>query len=264
MPESPTTSVIVPYFNARATLGAALESLYAQTVRATEILVVDDGSAIAPDDSTLARMQEHGSRLIRTENSGAAKARNHGVRMSRGDIVFFLDADDLWKPELIARVLGAFEREHPAAVGFRHQWMTEDGRLMAFQNRHFPVIDLKLVIWKNPFGICFACRRDVFLKYGGLDETQHLGEDSSFIFSMVAGGEKFIGLEDVLYLYRKTHGSLTHQTGRYLVSACHLYGKYFRKTPPRLWPHVALSFLRATLVTLLLPLREALITRQPA
>ena len=253
----------MPYFNARATLGAALESLYAQAVPATEILVVDDGSAVAPDDSTLARMREHGVRLLRTENSGAAKARNYGARMCRGDIVFFLDADDLWKPELIGRVLEAFARDNPAAVGFRHQWMTEDGRLMAFQNRHFPVINLKLVIWKNPFGICFACRREVFLKYGGLDETQHLGEDSSLIFSLVAAGEKFASLDDVLYLYRKTKGSLTHQTGRYLISACHLYGKYFRKSPPVLWPHVGVSFIRAILVTVLLPLREALIVRRP-
>jgi len=99
----PLVSVIIPALNAEATIGETLHSALAQTYRAIEIIVVDDGSS----DST-ARIvaalaaRDPRLRLIRTANGGISRARNTGIAASAGSFVAPLDADDLWHPEKIA------------------------------------------------------------------------------------------------------------------------------------------------------------------
>ena len=93
----PLVSVVVPAFNAAAYLGAALDSLRAQTVRELEIIVVDDGSS----DDTAAIAHRHASedprvRVISLEKPSGrpASARNAGIRAARGSYIALLDADD--------------------------------------------------------------------------------------------------------------------------------------------------------------------------
>lgn len=99
-------SVIIPAYNSSATIGRALDSVFAQTYSAFEVIVVDDGSrddlpgAIAPYASRL--------RLIHQENSGAAAARNAGVRAARGRYLAFLDADDFWHMRKLELQVAAF------------------------------------------------------------------------------------------------------------------------------------------------------------
>jgi len=96
-------SVIVPAYNAEATLAAALRSVLQQTVPPLEVLVVDDGS----DDGT-ARVAErfgHKVRLIRQRNGGPGSARNAGIRAARGAWIGLLDADDTWLPTKLERQL---------------------------------------------------------------------------------------------------------------------------------------------------------------
>jgi glycosyltransferase involved in cell wall biosynthesis len=94
-------SIIIPCHNAAAWLGATLESAVAQTYAHTEIIVVDDGSS---DNShqIAAQFIDRGVRVVAQSNCGAAAARNHGLRLATGDMVQFLDADDLLAPNKIA------------------------------------------------------------------------------------------------------------------------------------------------------------------
>ncbi len=89
-------SVIVPAYNAQATLAAALRSALQQSRPPLEVLVVDDGSA----DDTAAVAETFGSkvRLIRQQNGGPGSARNTGIRAARGTWIGLLDADDTWLP----------------------------------------------------------------------------------------------------------------------------------------------------------------------
>lgn len=88
----PTFSVIIPNYNNGATLARAIESVQAQTFRAHEIIVIDDGSS---DDSAavVARFGDQ-VRYIYQQNAGVAAARNHGVESASGEWLAFLDADD--------------------------------------------------------------------------------------------------------------------------------------------------------------------------
>ena len=87
-------SVIIPVHNGERYLGAAIESALKQTARPAEILVVDDGST----DRGAAIAASYGAmvRCLRQENQGQAAARNLGVGEAKGDLLAFLDADDLW------------------------------------------------------------------------------------------------------------------------------------------------------------------------
>jgi len=100
-------SVIMPAFNAEKTIAASLASLFAQTSRAFEVVVVDDGS----DDATgqlVERMAAEATvpvRLVRSSHGGRADARNHGIAEARGEYYAFVDADDTAEPTMIERML---------------------------------------------------------------------------------------------------------------------------------------------------------------
>src|ERR1044072_7097933 len=96
MTEQPLVSVIIPVYNGARFLLAALESVFAQTYRPFEVIVVDDGSA---DDSGRIAQSFSGVHYIRQANQGVAAARNTGIEAARGEFYAFLDQDDLWTPE---------------------------------------------------------------------------------------------------------------------------------------------------------------------
>jgi glycosyltransferase involved in cell wall biosynthesis len=90
----PLVSCVIPVYNGGRWLAETLDSVLAQTYRNCEILVVDDGST---DDSAevASRFAGSGDGLVRKANGGTASARNLGVARSRGELIAFLDADDL-------------------------------------------------------------------------------------------------------------------------------------------------------------------------
>jgi glycosyltransferase involved in cell wall biosynthesis len=95
-------NIIVPCYNAGPWLAETLESALAQTWPEKEIIVINDGSR---DDSLdiARRFEPRGVTVVDQPNRGASAARNHGLRLARGDFVQFLDADDLLAPEKIER-----------------------------------------------------------------------------------------------------------------------------------------------------------------
>jgi glycosyltransferase involved in cell wall biosynthesis len=109
---TPLISVVIPVFNSAHSINAALESVFAQTFRAFEVIVVDDGSE---DHAELTEaLADWADRIqyIRQANGGPARARNTGIARAKGDLVAFLDADDEWLPEKLAKQVEYFER-HP-------------------------------------------------------------------------------------------------------------------------------------------------------
>jgi glycosyltransferase involved in cell wall biosynthesis len=103
---NPLVSIIVPCYNAEAWVAETLASALAQTWAATEVIAVNDGSR----DGTLAVLRRHeGGRLrvIDQPNRGASAARNAGLRAAQGELVQFLDADDLLAPDKVAQQVAA-------------------------------------------------------------------------------------------------------------------------------------------------------------
>jgi glycosyltransferase involved in cell wall biosynthesis len=96
-----TVSIVIPTYNSAAFLGQALRSVFAQTYQDFEVIVVDDGST----DETEVQSKNFGDRVIsvRQEHRGPGAARNLGILHTQGEFVAFLDADDLWLPEKLAK-----------------------------------------------------------------------------------------------------------------------------------------------------------------
>lgn len=103
-------SVIIPAYKAAHTITRAVESVFAQTYPASEVIIVDDGS---PDDIS-EKLDPYDERvtLLQKENGGAASARNFGIDNATGDLIAFLDADDYWEPTKLQRHVALYEA-HP-------------------------------------------------------------------------------------------------------------------------------------------------------
>jgi glycosyltransferase involved in cell wall biosynthesis len=95
-------SVIIPLYNKAPYIQRALNSVLAQTLRDFELIVVDDGSTDIGGE-IVARCSDPRVRLIRQKNAGPGAARNRGLGEAQGELVAFLDADDEWLPEFLAR-----------------------------------------------------------------------------------------------------------------------------------------------------------------
>lgn len=127
LPPKPLVSVLIASWNYGRFVGAAIESALRQSYENLEVVVVDDGST---DDSCRV-VQGYADRdlrvrLIRKPNGGAASALNRAFAESHGEIVCFLDADDLWASDKLARIVAAF-RDHPDSGLATHPLEIIDG-----------------------------------------------------------------------------------------------------------------------------------------
>ena len=123
---SVSLSVVVPCFNAAAYLDAALRSVALQAVPDVEVIVIDDGST--DGSAEIARRHSPSVRLVQQENQGISASRNRGIELSRGEIVGFLDADDLLPPESLRSrfdVLASFP-EADGATGLVRQFISPE------------------------------------------------------------------------------------------------------------------------------------------
>jgi len=109
---TPGISVIIPSYNAAAYLPNAIDSALNQTVAPLEVIVVNDGST----DETAQVLERFRGRIvaINQENRGLSGARNRGIAAARGELIAFLDADDVWLPEKLEKQVACLG-EHPRA-----------------------------------------------------------------------------------------------------------------------------------------------------
>src|SRR4051812_3217208 len=111
-----TVSVVIATYNHGRYLREAIDSALAQTHPPLEVIVVDDGST----DDTAEILQTYGGRIraMRQANAGVAAARNAGLAAASGRYVGFLDSDDVWAPDKLARQLAVFDAQ--PALGLVH------------------------------------------------------------------------------------------------------------------------------------------------
>jgi len=201
-----TISVIIPAYNGESFLAEAVASVRAQSLAPDEIIIVDDGS----EDGTEVVIKSLGPdiRSIRQDNGGPAAARNRGLEMASGDLIAFIDADDLWldgKLKSQARrlrddatihlVLGATQRVrqsvNPLADGQGHN-LTPTGP-----------------VWMLLHLGAGLFRRAVFDTVGGFDEDLRQGEDVDWFMRARELGVEMGISNKVVQLYRRHDANLT-------------------------------------------------------
>lgn len=172
----PLVGVVVPMYNAEATIAETLESVCRQTYPNLDIVVVDDGS----NDSSCSivnafAQRDDRIRLVRQLNAGVAEARNCGARETKADYLAFVDSDDLWAPEKVALQMELLAVSEPAVV---YCWFVHiDGRSRAFPATYeYPVIegDVRQQLARENFvgnGSSILVPREVFDRVGGFDPS---------------------------------------------------------------------------------------------
>lgn len=179
-------SAIIPTHNRPAFLREAVASVCAQTYRACEIVVVDDGSAPAARVATqrvvdeFARHQDLPIRCIAQPSCGVSAARNRGVRASRGELLAFLDSDDVWLPEKLARQVALFDAVPRTQICQTEEiWLRRGVRVNPPTTHRKPDGDIFLPSLArclvSPSAVML--RRELFDRVGGFDETLPVCED---------------------------------------------------------------------------------------
>lgn len=196
-------SVIIPTYNRAHLLGRAIESALTQTYGRLEVIVVDDGSR----DNTrevVATWQDRRLQYIRHErNKGGSAARNTGIRMAKGDYIAFLDSDDEWVPDKVARHLQEFG-EHPQhAVVYSavcHVFLDGTQEVTGADGPEGWIFDKLLV--RNAVGptSAFVIKRASLEQVGGFDETLPSGQDYD-LWLRLAQDFTFKRISDPLVIY---------------------------------------------------------------
>jgi hypothetical protein len=203
-------SVVIPAFNAAATLGDTLDSLLAQTSGAWEAIVVDDGSTDATGEIA-ARCAERDTRIrvVRQANAGMAAARNAGIRLARHEWLQFLDADDWLGTDAVAAFLDAAARD-PEAGAICGRWARVASTGETFADPFVPdASDLfPIVACFCPFAI-HSCvvRRRVIEEVGGFDASLRICADWDLWQRVARIGTRFAATDAVVALYRMRAGS---------------------------------------------------------
>lgn len=195
-------SCIVPTYNGEAFLAEALDSIFAQTYRPIEVIVADDGST----DATLRIAARYGSavRILQQANGGPASARNLGVRHASAPFLAFLDQDDVWYPEKLARQKGRFHVRPDLDISVAHvqRFWTAELRLQQDQFRtHRVSKPLPGYITGT-----FLVRRDVFDVAGLFDTAVRFADSMEWFLRAEAAGAVSELLSDVLLRHRM-HGN---------------------------------------------------------
>jgi len=201
-------AVVIPAYNAAATIARALDSVFSQTVPAAQVIVVDDGS---PDGDRLAAvLSGYGDRvrLLRQANAGPAAARNAGARHCTSEWIAFLDADDSWLPHKLERQL---ELGRDPRAGLLHG-SARDGRPPLPRELDFATL------WECN-RVCTSMtvvRREVFEALGGFDESPQLigAEDYHLWLRIAHAGWKVLACPERIGHYTPASGSITSRIER--------------------------------------------------
>ena len=201
---TPSVSVIIPAYNAETFLAEAIDSVLSQGHDPLEVIVVDDGST----DRTAGVASGYGPqvRLLQQPNGGIGSARNAGIDAATGDLLAFLDADDLWTDGALEARLALLEAQ-PAL----------DGAFGLVENFYDDVSDERFevkteVIARGQVAGTLLVRREAFLKAGMFTEVR-LGEFIEWYARALDAGLRF-DTAPLVILRRRVHGASTTATAR--------------------------------------------------
>ena len=232
----PAISVIIIFLNAEKFIGEAIDSVFAQTEKDWELLLVDDGStddsaAIAKGRAAEAPSRVRYLRHPGNENRGMSASRNLGIREARGEFIAVLDADDVWMPTRLERHLGILRAHEEVGMVYGptlywHSWSDEGGTRDTPRNHvgelsHEPgrpvsppdaLLSFLQTGGRSVPGICsLLARRHVVQSVGGFEESfRGLYEDQVFLSKMCFKTTIFIHHE-VLDKYRQHPASHCYQ-----------------------------------------------------
>ncbi len=242
---NPAVTIVTPFFNMAELIGETAESVFRQTFRDFEWLIIDDGSTDAKAAQVLDELarRDRRVRILSQPNAGPAVARNYGFREARADYIAQLDADDLLAPTFLEKCLWFLETHphcawaHTASIGFGDQnylWLKEFKR--------------EELLRENFLVPTSVVRRSAHFAADGYDESIRYGhEDWDYWLRMIEQGFTSTVIPEYLCWYRRRSNSRISETQGVparekefaeLMRRRHwkLYKNGLPPTPEPLWP----------------------------
>jgi glycosyltransferase involved in cell wall biosynthesis len=216
----PLISAIVPLFNGALYIERAIRSMFDQTRVPDEIIVVDDGSTDGGAAIVERLAKTFPIRLISQENAGQSAARNIGVEGARGDLIAFLDQDDIWYPNHLAELVKPFLEKRPVELGWVYSNLDEinqDGEIvrrgfLATLKTQHPKRDVFACLADDMFVLPSACliSRKAFLAIDGFDERLSGYEDDDLFLRLFVTGYDNVYLPHALSAWRIHNNSSSY------------------------------------------------------
>lgn len=225
----PLVSVVIPAHNYAHYVGGAIESVLGQRYRPVEIVVVDDGST---DDTTrvLAGFGER-IRVARMEGRGVSEARNHGSALASGELILFLDADDLLLPGALEALVEAFRahRGIDAAYGSWYRMDVRTGRCALVRSWIAPGHLLPRLLRGNVVVTPSAMllRRRAVIEVGGFDPALSFAADWDLWLRLALREHRFGSVPGPVAIYRVHAGSMTRSLARAAADVWQVLDKIF-------------------------------------
>jgi len=238
-------SIIIPVYNAEKYLVRCLKSVTKQTYSNIEIILIDDGST---DESAHIcysfACNDKRFNVIRKENAGPSKAREDGIKLSKGEYIAFVDADDYIEENMIERLIEIAEQGYDI-VQSGYKKVTIDGELIK-SVRLKPLI----ISGQKECATYYASQKDatnflwnkIFCRklFNGIVYPQlYAGEDSCILTQLYASSKLIINIEDQLYNYVMTPESLCRQPFSYKRLGNIEAGKFMFNFYNRVFPELS-------------------------
>ena len=227
MTSAPVVSVVIPMYNSEKYIAECLDSVLAQTFQNFEVILVNDASTDGSRQIAESYLEKFGGRLMiydNQKNLGASATRNKGLEISRGEYVFFMDADDLILPAGLKRLYGlakCFDVEIVNCTGFYN--MSDDGKERTLKRLKKPTatdenifeMDLEWRVkgllednfywapWRKLIQRDFLIRNGIFFPEG-----LKICEDEIWTHGLLFCAKKILHTPLAVYLYRKSNDSL--------------------------------------------------------
>jgi glycosyltransferase involved in cell wall biosynthesis len=249
-------SVVIPVYNRREEVVEAIQSVLGQTLPPDEVLVVDDGST----DGTADAAERFGGpvRVVRRRNGGPSAARNTGILSARGDLVAFLDSDDMWKPRCLEVLVNLLKLGN-LDLAFGDVEVVQGGKVVTpsflREKAFFPVIRANPQCIPNCFALllienfiptsALVARRRALIDAGLFDESLRSVEDRD-MWVRVARSGRIGGTTEVVAVVRRSAESASGDDLLSSESRIEVLSRYAKD--PKLTP-LQRSMVRRTLST---------------
>jgi glycosyltransferase involved in cell wall biosynthesis len=200
MKNFPLVSVVIPAYNCAKFLAETLDSVFAQTYRPIEVIVVDDGST----DHTVEIVRAYPDvRYFYQENQGVSVARNVAIAAAQGEFIAFLDGDDIWKPDkLNIQITYMLDNPNVGITGTKALNFLESGTEVPAWFKPERDLGEPTVIIPSTVVVC----KSVFTQIGDFSSTYRASEDTEWLCRAKDAQISIVTIPEILTL-RRFHGS---------------------------------------------------------
>jgi glycosyltransferase involved in cell wall biosynthesis len=234
-------SVVIPTYNRSKLLLEALDSVFQQTFKDYEVIIIDDGST----DETRSLLEQHALtrkfKYIYQENSGSSAARNNGVRHARHGLIAFLDSDDIWHPQKLEKQI-KFLKDHPEAdlVFSNADVVNEHGDFLwsyitPRERKIRPQAMFDELLVRNFIPLdSFLVKKECLENIGLFDESMQDCEDYDLLLKIARSFSMFC-LDESLTKVRNTTGNKSSNSVSRYQNTIIIISKYLPSEEPHHW-----------------------------